>query len=46
MSEAIDQDFDDDPLDLSKFPYLEAPDALVTAASQGDWRLETGGLPS
>ncbi|PQA79790.1 hypothetical protein C5F52_28310 [Limnohabitans sp. TS-CS-82] len=39
MSEAFDQDFEDDPLDLSNFLYLEAPDALVIAASDGNGRL-------
>lgn len=39
MSEAIDQDFEDEPLDLSKYAYLDAPDAIVIAASGGDGRL-------
>ncbi len=39
MSGATDQDFEDDPLDLSKYPYLDAPDALVIAASDGNWRV-------
>ncbi len=39
MSETSDQDFEDDPLDLSKYPYLGALDALVIAASDGNGRL-------
>ena len=39
MSETSDQDFEDDPLDLSIYPYLDAPDALVIAASDGNGRL-------
>ncbi len=39
MSETFNQDFEDDPLDLSKFSYLEASDALIIAASNGNGRL-------
>lgn len=33
------QEDPEDPLDLSQYLYLEAPDALVIAASNGDGRL-------
>lgn len=39
MNDVTDPDFQDDPLDLSKYPYLDAPDALVIAAGCGDGRL-------
>ena len=39
MSDSTDPDFEDDPLDLSRYPYLEAQDALVIAAGCGDGRL-------
>ena len=39
MNEATDQEYPEDPLDLSQYPYLDAPDALVIAASDGNGRL-------
>jgi hypothetical protein len=39
MNDSTDQEYPEEPLDLSQFPYLEAPDALVIAASVGNGRL-------
>jgi ankyrin repeat protein len=39
MNNITDQDFQDDPLDLTNYAYLDAPDALVIAACNGDGRL-------
>ena len=39
MNDTTDQKYPDEPLDLSQYPYLEASDALVIAASDGNGRL-------
>ena len=39
MNDTTDQEYPDEPLDLSQYPYLEASDALVIAASDGNGRL-------
>ena len=39
MNEATDQEYPEEPLDLSQYPYLDAPDALVIAANDGNGRL-------
>ncbi len=39
MNDISDQDFQGEPLDLTKYLYLDAADAIIIAASDGDGRL-------
>jgi len=39
MNKTNEKEFEDDPLDLSEFSYLNAPDAIVIAANSGNGKL-------